>query len=96
MTDFTDLSERERYEVASARLRAALNDEQWALHQAVLFELDSVEGTQARENEESLINDIARHFPGMGPAVRAVGAHVAETYPAHRGSCCETIETALS
>jgi hypothetical protein len=37
-----------------------------------------------------LIEQIARHFPGLAPAIRAVGQHVLE-HEAESGSCCEDV-----
>lgn len=37
---------------------------------------------------DGLADELARHFPGQGPAIRAVADHILEMTVDERGICC--------
>src|SRR5437763_17127487 len=72
-----------------ARLRAELPPEQWALVRKL--ELATESATSAGRGEEDIvrIHEMARHLPGLAPAIVALGYHLIEQNLADVGRCCE-------
>lgn len=69
---------------AHERLRASLTTDQWRL----FLEADSETSAKQCEHEEILIEELARHLPGLAPAIRVIGQHFFQQKLAERGVCC--------
>jgi hypothetical protein len=72
------------------RLQAAFDatdptDEQRLLNSR----LQDAVGERIDGEYERFIAELARHLPGVAPAIRLVAYHVVETRPADAGTCCE-------
>ena len=84
-TTYTGTARRDEEDRLARRRRAELTEEQWEMHER-LAQLDAA----ARHAEEDrLLEEMARHLPGVAPAIRAVTAHLIEQRAADVGSCCE-------
>src|SRR6266511_399957 len=76
--------DHEEYERLANELRAMLTREQW-LAQKELVDLTTA---AMCDEQDRFVDELCRHFPGLGPAIRAVAYHVIETPPAEQGTCC--------
>ena len=66
------------------QLRAELTEEQWEMHER-LVELNAV---ALHEDEDRRVEEMARHLPGVAPAIRVLGEHLISQGSAEVGSCC--------
>jgi hypothetical protein len=69
-------------------LRSTLSPEQWAL---VRREVDDERATWLAERD-CLVDQLARHLPGMGPGIRGLSDHIIDTDC--EGGCCGLGRTA--
>jgi hypothetical protein len=67
-------------------LLSQLPPESRSIAKKVELETESEALGYCNEREDFMIEHIARHFPGLAPAIRAVGQHILEGEP---GPCCE-------
>ena len=66
------------------RFRDSLSPEQWRLYS----ELDRIDGARHIRESDIYVEELARHFPHLAPAIRCVAWHLWEQKLADRGVCC--------
>ena len=66
------------------RFRDSLSPEQWAMY----FELERIDGARHTAESDAFVEELARHFPQLAPAIRCVANHLWEQKLADRGTCC--------
>ena len=54
----------------------------------LLIRLDGEIGRSWLNEQDRYITELARHFPGLAPAIRAVAYHLDQGEQADRGGCC--------
>jgi hypothetical protein len=69
---------------ASEALRAALTLEQWDLY----LRVEEESTVRWNAEVEDVVEEIARHLPGLAVGIRTIGHHVIVQSPGERGSCC--------
>jgi hypothetical protein len=86
-TDERQGIERE-IEMLKAELEGTLDASQWELVRRLVSL--SQEGLIARECDAGVVRveEMARHFPAMAPAIRVVGEHLLEQQAPDVGKCC--------
>lgn len=89
-----DLSNGKTVQDIDRRLWLELTPEQYGLVRE-LVRLESDEPVPGLDDEaERLVEALARHFPGMGPAIRAVAQHLVESGAIYEdgpsAECCQT------
>ena len=81
--------DREVIAEVSARLEAELSPEQWALVRRLELAVESFTNAQRGEEDIQRIHEMARHLPGLAPAIVALGYHLIEQNLDDVGRCCE-------
>jgi hypothetical protein len=76
------------YIEAEHRFSAMLSPAQYSAWR----ELENLHFEHRVSEEDSFIDELCRHFPGLAPAIRAVAYHVMDTRFVDRGSCCDDDE----
>ena len=72
------------YLALSRRFVDSLTPEQWRLHS----ELDRIDGARRDAETDQYVEELARHFPQLAPAIRCVAWHVMEAKFSDYGVCC--------
>ena len=72
------------YLALSRRFVDSLTPEQWRLHS----ELDRIDGARRDAETDQYVEELARHFPQLAPAIRCVACHVMEAKFSDYGVCC--------
>src|SRR5919198_6688720 len=75
-------------EQAEAAARAALSPEQWRLVWRFVEARDQARAEEHLTAEYEMADAIARHLPGLAPAIVALGHHLIEQNLADVGRCC--------
>jgi hypothetical protein len=79
---------RAEFEARKAALQRDLSPAHFDLvWQLVLLEEERT-GAERGCYGQALIDELARHFPDLGPAIRMVGSHILEARPDEVGRCC--------
>jgi hypothetical protein len=60
------------------RLLEALSPEQWGLVSRAIVLAQQAESDKENDELWALVDGVARHFPGFGPAIRATARHIFE------------------
>ena len=84
-----DAEDRALIAELEARLRSELPPEQWALVRKLELATESATNAGRTGDQLAMIEEIARHLPGLAPTISPLGYHVIEQAPADRGTCCE-------
>ena len=66
------------------RFRDSLSAEQWRLYS----ELERIDGARHIAESDAYVEELARHFPQLAPAIRCVAWHVMEAKLSDYGVCC--------
>ena len=66
------------------RFRDSLSEEQWRMY----FDLEKIDGARRSNETDQYVEELARHFPQLAPAIRCVANHLWEQELADRGVCC--------
>ena len=66
------------------RFRDSLSPEQWRMY----FDLERFDGAREVAESDQFVEELARHFPQLAPAIRCVASHVWEQKLDDRGTCC--------
>ena len=66
------------------RFRDSLTPEQWRMY----FDLERIDGERHTAESDAFVEELARHFPQLAPAIRCVANHLWEQKLADRGTCC--------
>ena len=66
-------------------LRSELTDRQWTM----VVKLSDLESDGMLAEQDTFVDELCRHFPGMAPTIRAVAYHLCEQRLDERGVCCE-------
>ena len=72
----------------SARLEAELSPEQWALVRRLQRAEESFTNATRDAEEARRVRELARHLPGLAPAIVALGEHLLEQNLADVERCC--------
>ena len=72
------------YLALSNRFRDSLSPEQWRMY----FDLEKIDGAREVAESDQFVEELARHFPQLAPAIRCVASHVWEQKLGDRGTCC--------
>ena len=72
------------YLALSNRFRDSLSEEQWRMY----FDLEKIDGARHIRESDIYVEELARHFPHLAPAIRCVAWHLWEQKLADRGVCC--------
>ena len=62
----------------------SLGAEQWQMYE----ELDRIDGARHIAESDAYVEELARHFPQLAPAIRCVAYHVVEERLDDYGTCC--------
>jgi hypothetical protein len=65
-------------------LSAALTPDQMRLYRRVEEEANLAWNAEL----DAVVEEIARHLPGLAVGIRTIGHHVIEQSPGERGNCC--------
>lgn len=78
---------REEYDATVRAVAAMLTDDQ--LKSAAWDELDAAFGMMLCAQQDHLVDVLATHFPGIGPAIRAIAYHADDDMDGRgTGACC--------
>ena len=66
------------------RLRRELDDEHWML----VVELSDLQTDASCDAQDAYVEELARHFPGLAPALCSVAYHLGDQFLDDRGECC--------
>jgi hypothetical protein len=84
----SDAEDRAIIAELEAKLRAELPPEQWALVRKLQLAQESATNASRGDNDIVILDEMARHLPGLAPAIVALGQHLIEQRPADVGRCC--------
>jgi hypothetical protein len=82
--DDDKMARRAEEDQLDRRLRAELTEGQWQMHERLL----ELNATALHEDEDLRLEELARHLPGVAPAIRVLAEHLIEQRAADVGSCC--------
>jgi hypothetical protein len=82
--------DRRKIAALEAALQASLAPGQWEQVRRLASLSRDEAWHQAIDAEVERIEEIARHFPAMAPAIRAVGQHLTQQQISDAGRCCSS------